>query len=142
MNVEHIVEPKRRVVGMADRSQVSDEIPKLWDRFVPRMQEIAISGECFGVIRSTGDGWEYLACFESTGDAPEGMEVWDLPGGHYLRVQITSLDELRPTMHRFYAEFLPESEYEGADRPTLEHYPPSFPERPEMNLLFAVEPKA
>lgn len=143
MEVELVMEPARRVVGMVVRTADHQDIPAMWDRFVPRMGDVAIEGECFGVARWTEnlpDGqFAYLAGFESSGEAPDGMEVWDLPSAEYARVRVDRLDEIRPTIDRFHAEWLSTSGFKRSSAPYLEHYPEAFPQDPTLYLLFGVE---
>jgi predicted transcriptional regulator YdeE len=143
MEVEILSQPARRVVGMTVRTANSADVPPLWDRFIPRMKEVPIEGECFGVARwneNLPDGqFAYLAGFESSQAPPEGMEAWDLPASEYARVTIGGLDEIRPTIDWFHQEWLPTSGFKRNEAPFLEHYPEEFPTIPTLHLLFSIE---
>ena len=136
--------PARRVVGMVVISGMEPNLcPTAWDAFVPRIQEVAIEGDCLGVVRWDYPGlaegkFAYMACFESSMEAPEGMEAWELPAGRYARVEISELESIRPTIGVFQETWLPQSGLSAGSGPYLELYPETFPESPEMSLLFSI----
>jgi predicted transcriptional regulator YdeE len=134
--------PDCRVVGIVYSGGLADDVPALWKQFEPRIGEVKIEGACYGVIRpKAGGGWEYMAGFVSSAEPPTGMQAWDLEGGTFLRVSLSGLHEIRPTIHAFHEEWLPQSGYGHSDRATFEHYPESFPQDPALFLMFPIETK-
>jgi predicted transcriptional regulator YdeE len=79
-----------------------------------------------------------MACFESSMVPPEGMEAWDLPASRYASVTISGLEAIRPTISAFYDEWLPQSGLSAGSAPFTERYPETFPESPELTLLFSI----
>ncbi len=146
MNTPVIVElSAKRVVGCVVISSMEPNLcPSAWDAFVPRMSEVDIEGECFGVARWDYPGlaegyFAYIAAFESSMNPPEGMEAWDVPGGKYARVEVPNLESIRSTIDWFHGEWLPGSGLVKGSGPYLELYPETFPASPEFSLLFSVE---
>ena len=120
--------------------------PTAWDKFVPRIPEIEIGGECLGVCRwdypGLADGqFAYMAGFVSSMEPPEGMEAWEIGGGEYAEVTIANLDSIRPTIGRFYEDWLPASGFKAGRLPYLEIYPEEFPHPETLSLCFSVVPE-
>ena len=141
--------PRRsvRVVGMVVLSTMEPNLcPTAWDKFVPRIPEIEIGGECLGVCRwdypGLADGqFAYMAGFVSSMEPPEGMEAWEIGGGEYAEVTIANLDSIRPTIGRFYEDWLPASGFKAGRLPYLEIYPEEFPHPETLSLCFSVVPE-
>ncbi len=147
MEPTFVTEPPRRIVGLEYvGDNANKEIKALWGTFEPRIPEVKISGDFYGAVRMNdalpAGQFEYLAGVESDGEVPEGLTEWQLPGGHYAKVECPDLSQLMPIIHGFYSEWLPASEYVSGGAPTLEFYPESFPAEPGISLLFSVKPKA
>lgn len=90
--------PAMTVVGMLFHGAgMSPEIPKLWDKFGPRMETIAGSvnpmvsyGICANMDMQTGE-FDYVAAVEVEEGAPvpEGMVRWQTPEGAYALIPAT-----------------------------------------------------
>ena len=131
--------PAMRVVGMAYVGKNDNcEIPAMWDRFIPRFDEVP------GKIRPSvklgvcGDAQEdgsfrYVAGFQVEADAPvpEGMATFEVPAATYVVVtQHGPLNDekrgLGAAMNYVYREWLPQSGYKRADAADLEWYDERF----------------
>jgi AraC family transcriptional regulator len=104
------------------------EIPELWRRFGPKMDQIENTvndcvayGLCDNGDESTGE-FDYLAAVEvGGGDVPEGMVRWDVPAATYA-VFSTTLTMVKDTFDRVYHTWLPQSRYRRGPGPDLEVY--------------------
>lgn len=128
-----------RVVGMLYvGTNSNDEVMALWDQFMPRMKEVQWDGECYGVLRrweGMPDGvFAYLACFESNGPVPAGMEAWELKGGEFRITVAPNLDAIKDV----FMENLPNDAYEVGGREIYECYPEDFPDNPKVEVLFPI----
>ncbi len=137
--------PARRVVGVVVISPMEPNLcPTAWQAFDPRIREVAIAGDCLGVVRWDYPGlprgqFAYMACFESSMAPPDGMEAWELPAATYAEVRISGLNAIRPAIAEFQASWLPTSGWQSGSAPYLELYPESFPASPELSLFFAIQ---
>lgn len=134
--MEHrIVErPAFKVVGLKEHHQPgSDDIPKLWDQFVPRMDEVKHLAEpriYYGIMgnynHETGF-FDYMAArpVTSTEDIPQDMESWSIPAGKYA-VFTTCLKTLHEDNRTIYNTWLPASGHGHADAPDFELYDERF----------------
>jgi AraC family transcriptional regulator len=90
--------PAMTVVGMLYHGPgMSPDIPKLWEKFGPRMESIEGSvnpmvsyGICANMDMQTGL-FDYVAAVEVAEDAPtpEGMVRWEVPGGRFALIPAT-----------------------------------------------------
>jgi AraC family transcriptional regulator len=131
--------PAMRVVGLEYVGKNEDEeIPALWDVFLPRGSELQGPKSdcvCLGVC---GDACEdgsfrYVAGCEVEADAPvpQGMVVFEVPAATYVVVTQRGplFDEasgLRAVNAYIYREWLPKSGYQRAATPDLERYDERF----------------
>ena len=128
------------VVGVRKRfdEETKHGIPALWQRFVPRIPEIASRrpgvtfGVCANVNAETGS-FDYIAgvAVHSVDRLPEGLVAETVPRQTYAvfthHVQSTSLhQELQPTMRWIWGTWLPSAPYEYVPGPDFERYPPDF----------------
>ena len=84
MEAQIITKPAFTVVGLRIKTlPKSPEIPKLWDAFVPRMNELQNVSEpyaSYGVMASAGDALDYMAGnpVSEVSELPAGMSRWDI----------------------------------------------------------------
>jgi predicted transcriptional regulator YdeE len=123
-----------RVIGMHVRSTpFSDDFPKLWDAFIPRMDEIIGRSEkhaSYGVEWDSdkeSDQFSYLAGFAVVADAPipEGMMEVHIPAQEYAIFDF-ELKDIQATMMYIYKKWLPTSEYRTSGGPEFELYDERF----------------
>lgn len=133
--------PGFTVVGLPYRGiNEKNEIPQLWEQFVPRVDEIKHrirDHKAYGVIgtadEKTGE-FDYLTGLpvESVGDLPDGMRSWEVPEQLYAVFPCT-LPSLMHTFQYIYQVWLPQSGYTRADGPEFELYDENF--RPDEGRL-------
>jgi predicted transcriptional regulator YdeE len=127
------------VVGLRARVRpMSPQIPKLWDDFLRRMNEIAYRAESDVSLGVMGHWDQQLNQFDyqagvvvnDARSVPSGMVRWEIPGGEYAVFDATlatigDVFESVPTA-------LYERGYEQIDGPTVERYGPDFaqPQQP------------
>ncbi|WP_010494456.1 MerR family transcriptional regulator [Paenibacillus elgii] len=138
------------VVGMEWNNKSSEGgIPQLWDRFVPREDEIqgklqpdVSYGVC--IPGSNGD-LSYIAGFETTGEhLPNGMIKFTVPEQTYAVFTHTgSLRRLGETMELIYRKWLPLHSLEPSQGMDLEVYDERFTEpedeRTQIDLYIPVK---
>jgi AraC family transcriptional regulator len=121
-----VVVPAKLIVGMAMdcKSNQYNPIPELWDRFIPRFDEIANRVDtdvCYGLCCNheapRESEWEYTAGFEvrDATSVPDGMVIRTIPAGTYL--VFTHHGELSNLMNTFSyisKQYLPSSPYKAA----------------------------
>lgn len=134
MEPQFVTKPAFTIVGMLLRATpMTPEIPKLWDRFVPRIDEIAHVAEpqtSYGVMDHFDEAtsqFDYLAgCSVTAVDTlPAGMQQWDVPANTYA-VFTTTLSTLGQVMGHIYNMWLPTSGYRHAAGPYFERYDEHF----------------
>ena len=146
MEPEIVTRPAFTVVGMkyGGRNE-KNEIPQLWEKFMPRSGEIKqrTNPNAYGVEdnydKKTGE-FDYLAGFEvqDTSDVPEGMEIWQVPEQTYA-VFPCNLKSIKQAFRQIYREWLPQSGYQRAGGPDFEFYDDSFkPDQGKLELFIYV----
>jgi AraC family transcriptional regulator len=134
MEPQFVVRPAFTVVGLILRTTpMTPEIPKLWERFTPRIDEIAHLAEphvSYGVIDHYDPEthqFNYMAgCAVTRVDAlPAGMQRWDVPANTYA-VFVTTLPRLGHVMGQIYNTWLPTSGYRHGAGPYFERYDERF----------------
>lgn len=118
------------VVGMHYRGNPQEgELPRLWQAFGPREQEIkgilnqhVTYGLSAFLDEDTGE-FDCLAGLEAESghELPEGMVAWDMPGGTYAVFPCT-LATIAQTFGHAYSTWLPSSGYVRGDGPDFEAY--------------------
>jgi AraC family transcriptional regulator len=140
MEPKIVTKPTFTVVGMKYRGKnEKNEIPQLWEKFMPRAGEIKQRANPFGYgvmdnyDEKTGE-FDYLAGVEvqNVSDAPEGMESWQVPEQTYAAFPC-NLKNIKETFQQIYHEWLPQSGYQRTDGPEFEYYDESF--RPDQGKL-------
>ena len=144
MQPQFITKPAFTVVGLLIHpTPQSPEIPKLWDQFVPRMDEIqhqvaehATYG-LMGNLNAETMVFDYMAGVAVTQitNLPPGMARWDVPANTYAVFE-ARLDNLGEVFGHIYNVWLPASEYDHAASPYFEYYGPDF--NPHDNPLLSV----
>lgn len=137
------------VVGLNYLGKNEDnELPGLWQEFLPRAQEIQhlvkpyqSYGVC-GPVQEDGR-FRYMAGFEIEGDGelPSGMESWHVPAQSYA-VFPCKLATIGDTYNFAFQTWLPGSDYEHVDAPDFEYYPPGMDPEDEMYVYIPVKAKS
>ena len=121
-------------VGMMIRTTaMSPEIPQLWDRFVPRIDEVPSIAEprvSYGLMvnfNPTEGRFDYMAAVSVAGSPqlPDGMAALEVPGCTYA-IFTTTLADIGKAFAHIYQDWLPNSGFESADAPQFERYDESF----------------
>jgi AraC family transcriptional regulator len=143
MEPQFVTKPAFTVVGMLLRATpMTPEIPKLWDRFAPRIDEVPHLAEphvSYGLMDHYDEEtsqFDYMAgCSVGRVDElPEGMDRWDVPANTYAVFE-TTIPTLGQTMDVIYNGWLPTSGYRHAAGPYFERYGETFsPEEPTSTL--------
>jgi len=125
----------------------NNDLPGLWQEFLPRFQEIpnlTQPYQSYGVCGSVEeDGrFRYLAGFEieAESDLPKGMASWQVPAQTYAVFPCT-LATIADTYNYAFQTWLPGSDYEHVDAPDFEYYPPGIEPEKEMYVYIPVKEK-
>lgn len=153
MEPRFVTKPAFTIVGLLLRATpMTPEIPKLWDRFgsrideIPHLSEANVSYGMMGNYDPQTNQFDYMAgCAVDTVDAlPEEMRRWDVPANTYAVFEAT-LSTLGQVFDAIYNKWLPDSGYTYAPGPYFERYGYLFnPEDPEspLSVYIPVEKKA
>ena len=141
--IKTLERPAMTVVGMAIRTKpMSPEIPALWPKFVPRIDEIENISErrvSYGVMRhGPGDMHDlnYMAAVavSNTSRIPSGMESLTIPAGTYAVFRYP-LSGLGKGFGEIFGRLLPSSGYVQAPGPYFERYDEAFdPGNPDSEV--------
>ncbi|MBU7036422.1 MAG: AraC family transcriptional regulator [Theionarchaea archaeon] len=138
--------PAFTVVGIKCRGKnENNEIPQLWFKLGPRMNEIKHRvGPAYGVMDNYDEGsgtFDYIAGIEvdSSADIPEGMVSIDVPEQTYA-VFTTTLPTLVETYQRVCKTWLPQSDYKRVHGPEFELYDATFNPADETSELYVYIP--
>ena len=127
-------------VGMGGAFQQGDSnsIGKLWDRFLPRKDDIkAAKKYAVGICTpshpqikvANADQFVYIAGVpvQSPNSIPEGMVACELPAGRYaVFTHKGPISEIGHTLNYIWGTWLPKGEYEHRDAPDFELYDERF----------------
>jgi AraC family transcriptional regulator len=126
--------PGFEAVGMKYRGKnEKNEVPELWESFVPRMGEVknrvdmAVS---YGVMdnpdNETGE-FDYIACVEvaSSEELPQGMVSVKVPDQTYAAFK-AALPKVKEAFGQIYGEWFPGSGYKRTPGPEFEFYGEEF----------------
>lgn len=151
MQPQLMTKPAFTVVGLLIRTKpMTQEIPELWARFVPRLDEIQQVAEphvSYGVMAHFDQEMselDYMAgnAVERVVDLPAGMSRWDIPANTYAVFE-TTLATIGETFGYIYGTWLPTSGYQHAAAPYFERYGETFsPDNPALSIYIPVEKKA
>ncbi|MBP7962224.1 MAG: AraC family transcriptional regulator [Caldilineaceae bacterium] len=126
--------PAFTVVGMEmQATPMTPEIPKLWDRFGPRMDEVPDQAEphvSYGLMDHFDPAlgtFTYMAGVSVTQaqDLPGGMTQMEVPANTYAVFEAT-LSTLGDVFGQIYNSWLPTSGYTQAAAPYFERYSETF----------------
>ena len=131
--------PEFSVLGMASYYTMStaNEIPKLWDDFIPAINNIEhkIGNHCYGVCDMPkdlpeGSDFRYTACVEiekKSKSIHEGMVVQIIPANDYVVFTHKGpISKINKTYDYIYKEWLPKSEYSTKPFIDFEFYGEKF----------------
>lgn len=153
MEPQFVTKPAFTLVGMLlHATPMTPEIPRLWDRFGPRIDEIAHQAEpqtSYGVMDHFDEAtsqFDYLAGCSVTAveTLPAEMQRWDVPANTYA-VFTTPLPTLGQVWGYIYDTWLPASGYRQGAGPYFERYGEQFsPEDPTstFDIYIPVEKQA
>ena len=128
------------VVGMQIRTKnMSPEIPALWPKFVPRIDEISNTAEpnvSYGVMRNGIDCLEYAAAVSvnSAERLPSGMVAITLPAGTYAFFAYP-LSGLGKGFGEIHNQLLPASAYQRGSGLFFERYDEKFDARDPQSAV-------
>jgi AraC family transcriptional regulator len=123
--------PAFDVVGLLYQGKnENNDITQLWDKFLPRVEEIKHTApDAFGICGAVEEdgSFSYLAGFQVSdmGEVPEGMKHWLVPEQTYAVFPCT-LQNIPETFNHAYKNWLPQSDYQSSSGVDLEFYPPEF----------------
>jgi AraC family transcriptional regulator len=134
MYVKTETRPAFEVVGMKYRGKNEvNEVPELWEAFVPRMGEIKNRVDLtvsYGVMdnydEDSGD-FDYIACVEVApdGELPEGMVRVKVPELTYA-VFKAKLPTIKEAFGQIYQEWFPSKGFRRSPGPEFELYNREF----------------
>ncbi len=150
MQPQLITKPAFTVVGLRLHTKPqSPEIPALWDRFVPRMEEIRHGAEphaSYGIMTHNTEMTEltYMAgnAVTQVDELPAGMSRWDIPANTYavFEATLTTIGQVFGYIHNTW---LPTADYQQVDAPYFERYGEDFsPDHPVLSIYIPVAKKA
>ncbi|MFN5058348.1 MAG: GyrI-like domain-containing protein [Chloroflexota bacterium] len=127
-----VILPAFRTVGLRIRTtSFSDEIPALWQQFMPYMDAIITStpGISYGLMgEHQADGtFTYMAAL-AVADAvivDESLDTWQVPAQRYAVFE-TSLPQMGAMFGRIHEELMPASGLQYGVGPSFEYYGPAF----------------
>ena len=149
MTLKIIERPAQTVVGMQIRTKpMSPDIPALWPKFVPRIDEIENTTEpnvSYGVMRHESGTLDYAAAVSVTspGRLPPGMVSITLPAGTYAFFSYP-ISALGKGFGEIHGQLIPASTYAQADGPFFERYDERFdPRNPQsaVEIWIPVRPR-
>lgn len=124
--------PAFRAVGLRIRTtSFSDEIPALWQRFMPYMDAITTStpGISYGLMGDhQADGtFAYMAALAVTDEViiDSALDTWRVPAQRYAVFE-TSLAQMGTMFGRIHGELMPASGLQYGVGPSFEYYGPAF----------------
>ena len=129
-----VVKPTFTVVGIRiHTSPMSQDIPNLWQRFGPRIDEVQYVAEphvSYGLMDNfdlANGVLDYMAgvAVAQVIDLPAGMTYWDVPANTYA-VWETTLPSIPQTFDYIYTTWLPTSGYQQVVGPYFERYGETF----------------
>lgn len=150
MQPEIVTKPAFTVIGLLLHTKpMATEIPQLWDKFVPRMDEIAHVAEphvSYGLMQHDGSmtQLDYMAGSSVTqaDEVPAGMVRWDVPANTYAVFE-TNIATIGETFGYIYNTWLPTAAYQPVAAPYFERYGEKFsPDNPVLAIYIPVQKKA
>ena len=125
------------VAGVSERVSYANvaTIPALWQRFGPHIGHTPgqVGDDAYGVLfNADDDSLEYMAAVEvaSLDGLPNELRGLRIPEQRYaIFVHNGHISTIRNTVNAFWNEWLPQSQYEPIDAPSLERYGSDFDPR-------------
>lgn len=124
--------PAFRAVGLRIRTtSFSNDIPALWQRFMPLMDAITPStpGISYGLMgEHHADGtFTYMAALAVDADTvvDSALDTWLVPAQRYAVFE-TRMPQLGETFERIHGELMPASGLQYGQGPSFEYYGPEF----------------
>ncbi len=124
--------PAFRAVGLRIRTtSFSNEIPALWQRFMPFMDTITsiTPGVSYGLMgeHHTDGTFTYMAALAVDAETvvDHTLATWHVPAQRYA-VFAAQLDTLGETFGKIHGELMPASGLQYGQGPSFEHYGPEF----------------
>lgn len=149
-------QPPMTLVGLAtqfysvdsEKNNIGDQLPQLWERFVPRLGEIAdtVPGVCYGLVQQVREDsalLQYHAAIEVTrvGELPADMVSVEVPGATYARFchggPAKSIDR---TVNYIYSTWLAQSGRRHTYAADLEIYGRAFHPTAEDSVMYYAIP--
>jgi AraC family transcriptional regulator len=151
MQPKIVTKPAFTVVGLRIHTKpMTQEIPQLWDQFVPRMGEVGPVSEAqvsYGLMDNfdpqKGE-LDYMAGnpVGRVEALPTGMARWDVPANTYAVFE-TTLTTIGEAFGYIYNGWLPTSGYAQAASPYFERYPETFgPDNAALSIYIPVKKQA
>jgi len=134
MQPQIVTKPAFTVVGMQIRTTpMSPEIPALWDKFVPRIDEVQQMAEPYvsyglmGHYDQAVGTFDYMAgvSVKQIANLPAGMSVWSVPDSTYAVFDAT-LSTIGQVFGEIYNNWLATSGYQQSRDLNFEYYGESF----------------
>ena len=109
-----VEQPARRLVGLCARANMREtqkECPALWEKFMPRMEELASIAEegSFGasVNMEESGGFDYWAAMAlpQGAKAPSGLDCLEVRGGKYAECVVEDMADLGAAYEYIYGEW-------------------------------------
>jgi len=129
-------------------NNMNGEIPKLWQVFNSRYNDIANKSKsmlCYGICEDMPDAegrFHYTACAEVDNflNIPEGMEAKVVPAGKYaVYTFIGSLDKLGEFYENIFTKWMPAAGYQMDGRPQFELYDERYMNNGEFDLYMPIK---
>ncbi|MFZ9857236.1 MAG: GyrI-like domain-containing protein [Roseiflexaceae bacterium] len=125
--------PAFRAVGLRIRTtSFSDDIPALWQRFMPYMDFIlsstpGITYGFMGEMSTANNTFTYMAAMAVADDAvvDSTLDTWQIPAQRYAVFE-TSLPQMGTMFERIHGELIPASGLKYGQGPSFEYYGPEF----------------
>jgi AraC family transcriptional regulator len=142
-----ITKPAFSVVGLRITTKPkSPKISKLWDEFVPRIDELQGVSELdvsYGVMAGAENNLDYMAGVpvHEHSKLPIGMSRWNIPEATYAVFETTLL-MIEKTFDYIFSAWLPVSDYQHTPMLVLERYGETFrPDNPVVSIYVPVKKK-
>jgi len=127
----------------SEKNNVGQELPPLWDAFLPRLAEIpnTVPGVCYGVVRQDpldGERLEYHAAIavREVTTVPRGMVALEIPAARYARFEHRGpARDVDHTVSYAYGTWLPQSGHRHTYGPDLEVYGAAYHSKNDDSVL-------
>nr|WP_232541702.1 GyrI-like domain-containing protein [Nocardia bovistercoris] len=131
----------------SEKNNIADQLPPLWDAFLPRLDEVEhrVSTVGYGVVRPESPDSDHL-CYDAAVEVsgidtlPEHMVRLDLPAATYAHFTHRGpVTDLNLTVNYIYSTWLTGSDHRHTYGPDLEIYGEEFhPTSPDSVIGYAI----